>query len=66
MRDPKNVVMAALYHIDRVDLHVAEMLHRFGHRLGSIPERRRAIQSLSPKPDVSSIGLREREGGWVV
>ena len=36
---PQDVVMAALDHVDRVDLHIAEVLDRAAGRLGAIAER---------------------------
>ena len=60
---PEDVVVAALYDVDRIDLHIAEVLHCPGHRLGSIAERRRLIQPLGPEPDMPGVGLRKRKAG---
>lgn len=59
----EDVVMAALDHVDGVDLHVAEMPHRRGGRRRPIAERRGAVEPLGGEPDASGVGFGEREGG---
>ena len=59
---PEDVMVAAFDHIDRVDLHIAEMLHRGLRRFGSVAEGRRRIEALSAKPDAPGGGLGERGG----
>ena len=51
----ENVVVAPLDHVDGVDLHVAEVLHGRGRRLGAAAERRRCIQPLSAQPEASGL-----------
>ena len=59
----EDVVMAALDHVDGVDLHVAQMRHRRGRRLRPLAERRGAVEPLGAQPDASGVGFGEREGG---
>ena len=47
----QDLVMAALHHIDGVDLHVAEMLDRGARRLGPVAERRCLVEPLGAQPD---------------
>jgi hypothetical protein len=46
----KNVVMTTFDHVDRVDLHVAEMLDRCARGRGSIAERRVFVEPLGAEP----------------
>ena len=59
---PEDVMVAAFDHIDGVDLHIAEMLHRGLRRRGSVAKRRRRIEALRAKPDASGGGFGERNG----
>ena len=54
---PKDVVVAAFYDIDCIDLNVTQMVHRTGHSFGSAAEWRILIESLRPKPDASGFGF---------
>src|SRR6266852_2236231 len=58
----EDLVMAAFDHIDSVDLHIAQMLHRGASRLGPVAKRRRFVEPLGAQPDASGVGLSEREG----
>jgi hypothetical protein len=58
----EDVVMAALDHVDGVDLHVAQMRHRRGGCLRPVAERRGAVEPLGAQPDESGVGFGEREG----
>ena len=55
-------MVAALDHVDGVDLHVAQVLDRVARCLGTVPERRWRIEALGVQPDVSGGGLGERDG----
>jgi len=55
----ENVVMAALDDVDGVDLHIAEMGNRIGHRLRALAERRRCIKPLRAQPDAAGVMLGE-------
>src|SRR3954451_19790811 len=55
--------MAALDHVDGVDLHIAQMRHRRGGRLRLVAERGGAVEPLGAQPDASGVGFGEREGG---
>ena len=52
----EDVVVAAFDHIDGVDLHIAQMLHRGARRLGPVAERRGRIEPLRVQPDASWLG----------
>src|SRR5262245_2346042 len=54
--------MAALDHVDGVDLHIAEMLHRGARRLGPVAERGAFIKTLRAQPDAPGAGFGERDG----
>ena len=56
----EDVVMAALDHMDGVDLYVAEVLDRGAGRLGSVTERRGLVEPLGAQPDASGVRLAER------
>ena len=53
---PEDVVMAALDHVDGVDLHIAEMLDRGRGRLRPLAERRRRVEPLGAQPDAAGLG----------
>ena len=48
-------MVAAFDHIDRVDLHVAEMLDREPRGRGSVTEWRGDIEPLGMEPDASGL-----------
>jgi hypothetical protein len=54
--------MAALDHIDGVDLHIAEMLYRGGNRRRPVAERIRRIEPLGAEPNSPSLGLGQGMG----
>ena len=56
----EDVVVAALDHVDGVDLHVAQVLHGGARRLGPVAERRWRIEPLGAQPDAPGAGLGER------
>src|SRR5262249_60089439 len=56
----QDVMMAALDHIDRVDLHVSQVLHRSACGLGTVTEWRSALKPLRPQPDAPGASLGER------
>ena len=58
------VVMAAFDHIDRIDLHIPEVLDRKLRRFGVITERGTSIQPLSMEPDVPRTTLRNLIHGF--
>src|SRR5215470_4902170 len=58
----EDVMMAALDHIDRVDLHVTQVLHRRAGGLGTVAEWRFGLKPLRPQPDASGASLGERVG----
>jgi hypothetical protein len=58
----QDVVMATLDHVDRVDLHVAEMLDRRARGRGTVAERRVLVEPLRPQPDAPRVGVGETEG----
>jgi hypothetical protein len=53
-------VVAALDHVDRVDLHVAQVLYGRARRLGPVAERCGLIEPLRVQSDAPSAGLAER------
>src|SRR5829696_7129918 len=53
---PKNVVVSAFDDVDRVDLHVSEVLDRGCGGTGPLAERHSRIQPLSMKPETSGTG----------
>ena len=55
----ENLVMAALDHVDGVDLHVAEMRDRGRRRLRARAERRFLIEPLRAEPDAARLSLRK-------
>ncbi len=58
----ENVMMAALDHMDGVDLHVAEMIHRRGNGLRPLAKRLARIQPLGMQPDSPGFGLGQGTG----
>src|SRR6267143_5903161 len=58
----QDLVMAAFDHIDSVDLHIAQVLHRGASRLGPAAKRRGFVEPLGAQPDASGVGFGEREG----
>ena len=58
----ENLVMAALDHVDGVDLHVAEMRDRGRRRLRTRAERRFLIEPLRAEPDAARLSLRKGTG----
>ena len=59
---PQNVVVAALDHVDGVDLHIAEMLDRGGGGLRPLAEWRRCVEPLGAQPDPAGLGLAQGMG----
>ena len=58
----ENMVVAALDHVDGVDLHIAEMLDRRRRRLRPVAERRWRIEPLGAQPDAPGFGLGQGMG----
>ena len=58
------VMMAAFDHIDRIDLHIPQVLDRQLRRLGVIAERCTSIQPLSMEPDVPCTTFRNLMHGF--
>ena len=58
----EDVVVAALDHVDGVDLHIAEMRHRLGGGLRALAERRRRVQPLRAQPDAAGCRLGQGNG----
>src|SRR4051812_28062371 len=56
----ENLMVAALDDVDRVDLHVAEVLHRRARRLRSGAEGGRLVKTLGPQPEPPRARLAER------
>ena len=54
---PENMVVAALDHVDGVDLHIAEMFDRGGHGRRPLAERRASVEPLGAQPDAPGRGL---------
>ena len=54
---PEDMMVAALDHVDGIDLHVAEMLDRSLGGLRAFAKRGFGIKPLSPQPDRSGGGL---------
>ena len=54
---PEDVMMAALDHMNGVDLHITEMLDRGLRGLRAVAERRLGIEPLGAQPDRSGCGL---------
>ena len=55
-------MMAALDHVDGVDLHIAEMLHRRRDRLRPVAERLARIEPLGVQPDSPGLGFGQGKG----
>ncbi len=60
----ENVVMAALDHVDGVDLHVAQVLHRRAGRFRTIAERLVLVEPPGAQPDSLGVGGGNRKGWW--
>ena len=58
----ENVMVAALDHVDRVDLHITEMLHRRRDRLRSGAKRLRRVEPLGAQPDSPGLGFAQGKG----
>ena len=58
----EDVMMAALDHVDGVDLHIAEMVDRRRHRLRPGAERRRRVEPLGAQPDSPGLGFGQGTG----
>ncbi len=58
----ENVMVAALDHIDGVDLHIAEMLDRRRDRLRPGAKRLGCIEPLGTQPDSPGLGLHQGMG----
>ena len=58
----EDVMVAALDHVDGVDLHIAEMGHRLGGRLRALAEWRRRVQPLRPQPDAAGLCAAQGNG----
>src|SRR5204863_471433 len=58
----QDVVVAALDHVDGVDLNVAQVLHGKARRLGPVPEWHGSIEPLGVQPDASGPRLGEGVG----
>src|SRR5262249_36733207 len=58
----QDVMMAALDDIDRVDLHVTQVLHRSAWCRRTVAEWRGGLKPLRPQPDASGASLGERIG----
>jgi hypothetical protein len=56
------MMMAALDHVDRIDLYVTEMLDREPRRRWPVAEWHGDIEPLGLEPDASSLGLGDCEG----
>ena len=55
----EDLVVAALDHVDRVDLHVSQVLDRGARRRGPRAERRGLVKPLGAQPDPSGLGFRD-------
>ena len=59
---PENVMVAALDHVDGVDLHIAEMVDRGGGGLRPLAERRRRVEPLRAQPDAAGLASWSGDG----
>jgi hypothetical protein len=59
---PENVVMAALDHVDGVDLHITEVLDGRRRRRRPLSERRLRVEPLRAQPDMPGCGLGHGNG----
>src|SRR4051812_11311957 len=59
----EDLVVAALDHVNGIDLHVAEMLHGSGCRGRPCAERRWLIEALRAQPDAAGAGIGKGDGG---
>jgi len=55
-------VVTAFDDVDGVDLDLAEMIHRRGHRRGPGAERLAGVEPLGPQPDLPGLGLGQGTG----
>ena len=62
MRREEDVVVRPLDDVDRVDLHVAEMLDRRLRRLRAVAEGRRLVEPLGAEPDPPRLGRSQAHG----
>ena len=58
----EDVVVAALDHVDGVDLDIAEMIHGGRDRRRPVAERVRRIEPLATQPDLPGFGLGQGMG----
>ncbi len=58
----EDLVVAAFDDVDRIDLHVAQVLDSEACRLRPIAERGRGIEPLGVQPDASGLGFADRVG----
>jgi hypothetical protein len=55
----QDLVVAALDHVDGVDLHVTEVLHRRARGLWPVAEGRLFVEPLRAQPDAPGISCRD-------
>ena len=58
----ENVMMAALDHMDGVDLDIAEVIHRCGYGLRPVAKRLARIEPLGVQPDSPGLGFGQGTG----
>jgi hypothetical protein len=58
----ENVMMAALDHMDGVDLDIAKMIHRCGYGLWPVAERLARVEPLGMQPDSPGLGFGQGAG----
>src|ERR1700704_241546 len=56
----EDLVMAAFNHMDGVDLHIAQVLHRRASRGRPVAKRRGFVEPLGAQPDASGVRFGER------
>ena len=57
----EDLVMAALDHVDGVDLHIAQVLHRGARRPGPAAERRVFVEPLGAQPEAPGVRVAEHK-----
>jgi hypothetical protein len=57
-------MVAALDHVDGVDLHIAEMGDRVSDGLRALAERCAGVEPLGAQPDLAGLCRRYQEGFW--
>src|SRR4029077_19858396 len=57
-------VMAALDHVDRIDLHIAEVSYCIRSASAALPTRVARVEPLGAQPDLPGLCRRERKGFW--